>query len=230
MKGIDFTEPLFHKVISGEKTQTRRIVKPQPQEDIEVPEEGFIHFDGEYCVGRQRVYTPYGDIDVEIIPFLIKPKYKIGETLYLKEPYDRSYIPEIGDKYDNPLMTAGDPKCWETIYRYGGYIYAGAEWRNAIFMPAKYARYFIEITGVRVERLQDISDEDCMREGCIETRSDDFYFEGAEKIIRYKGYNIYQGYLTPQQAYATLINKTYGKGTWESNPYVWVYDFKLVKN
>jgi hypothetical protein len=226
MKGIIFKEPLFHKVVSGEKTQTRRIVKPQPQ-DIEMPEEGFIHFDGKYCVGKQRVYTTHGDIDIEVIPFPVKPEYLPGETLYLKERYDRIYIFEKGDKYNNPLKAAGDPECWETIYRHDG-IYIDAEWKSAKSLPKKYARYFIEITAVRCEQLQNISDEDCMKEGCIESGGD-FYFEGAEKIIRYKGCNNYQGYFTPQQAYAAFIDQINGKGTWESNPFVFVYEFEIKK-
>jgi hypothetical protein len=224
MKGINFKQPLFDKVISGEKTQMRRIVKPQPSDNG-------LHDHDKYPMSISPEYDMtgfWGEVEETGEMKEFKPRYKVGETLYLKEPYDRSYIPEIGDKYDNPLMAGIDPKCWETIYRYEG-IYAGAEWRNAIFMPAKYARYFIEITGIHCEQLQDISDEDCMREGCIETRSGDFYFEDAEKIIYYKGCMTCQGHFTPRQAYAALIDKTYGEGTWDSNAYAWVYDFKLVK-
>jgi hypothetical protein len=207
MKGIVFAEPQFHEVVSGEKTQTRRIVKPQP--DFISENLGFAKKNN-------------GEI--------ILPKYAVGETLYLKEPYDRSYIPEIGDKYDNPFRTAIDPKCWETIYRYDGYIYAGAEWRNAILMPAKYARYFIKITGVRCERLQDISDEDCMREGvCTVKEMTNRDLSG----FAYEGFNFSMrqsiGFSTAKNAFADLIDETYGKGTWDSNPYVWVYDFKLLK-
>ncbi|MDR2057063.1 MAG: hypothetical protein LBP83_02040 [Dysgonamonadaceae bacterium] len=60
MKGINFIEPLFRKVVSGEKTQSRRIINPQPEEGIEIPEEGFVHFDGNYCVGRQRYWRSFG--------------------------------------------------------------------------------------------------------------------------------------------------------------------------
>jgi hypothetical protein len=195
MKGITFTEPLFHKVVSGEKTQTRRIVKPQPA------------FEGEF-----RYACPKDENQKDIIP------------RYLKEPYARSYIPGIEDKDDNPFTTAIDPKCWETIYRYDDCIYAGAEWKNAISMPAKYARYFIEITAVRCERLQDISDEDCLKEGIQEIKGfnpvSTCYEDCVDKNL----------WTSPQQAYAALIDQIYGKGTWERNPYVWVYDFKLVKN
>ena len=85
----------------------------------------------------------------------------------------------------------------------------------------------IKITNIRVERLQDISDEDCLAEGIIE--------HIAEIIPNYPPYTQYccgisEVYCdTPRQAFAALIDKINGKGTWESNPYVWVYDFELVK-
>jgi hypothetical protein len=76
-------------------------------------------------------------------------------------------------------------------------------------------------SGVRCERLQDISDEDCIKEG-ISAISQKY----NAPFIYYNGFD-YDN--TPSRSYATLINKICGKGTWESNPYVWVYDFKLLK-
>lgn len=77
-----------------------------------------------------------------------------------------------------------------------------------------------------VERLQDISDEDCLKEGIYEDSGDDefppsiFYeFEGNKD----------NGFDTPREAFAALIDKVSGKGTWESNPYVWAYEFELMK-
>ncbi len=73
--------------------------------------------------------------------------------------------------------------------------------------------------------LQDISDEDCLKEGIYEDSGDDKYppsifyeFEGNED----------DGFDTPREAFAALIDKVSGKGTWESNPYVFVYEFKLI--
>ena len=76
-----------------------------------------------------------------------------------------------------------------------------------------------------MQRLQDISDEDCLAEG-IE------YIANARAY--YVGYNTKTGKRcwlgsTPKKAYAALIDKVSGKGTWDSNPYVCVYEFKLIK-
>jgi hypothetical protein len=154
------------------------------------------------------------------------PRYKVGDVLYLKEPYARSYIPEMGDKYENPLQASCDPKCWETIYKFDGGVLVGddgpVEWKNKLFMPEWAARHFIRITAVRAERLQDVSDEDCFREGVIKT-SDHFY---GIKL----GESFYQGADdTPRETYAALIDQINGRGTWDSNPFVWVYDYELTE-
>jgi hypothetical protein len=104
-------------------------------------------------------------------------------------------------------------------------------------MPAKYARHFIKITAVRCERLRQISDEDCIREGIKYSRENTpegmssfpYYTNGLRKKRGSAKYNQMQ-YDTPQQAYAALIDSIHGKGTWEQNPYVWVYVFKLVQS
>lgn len=96
--------------------------------------------------------------------------------------------------------------------------------KNKLFMPEKYARYYIEITAVRAERLQDISDADCMTEGVISRVAAVYPYELLYQIPEVPNY-----YATARQAYASLINNINGKGTWERNPYVWVYDFRLIE-
>ena len=202
MKGILFTESMFNAAINGTKTQTRRIVKPQP-EKISISGDGLI-FWGQFKEGE---FKP------------IKPKYKVEEILYLQEPYclDCDFIQH---KYSKEWVANGKMR----------YMYAGDKisqlsrvangfnvWSKN--MPAEYARYFIEITGVRCERLQNISNSDCE-------------FEGIASVLDIGWSNKYDGkaHKTRQEAYAALINKIHGKGTWESNPYVWVFDFELVNN
>ena len=212
MKGICFTEEMFNAVIDGRKTQTRRIMKPQPQ-----------------------VFYPNGNPvllqgDDNIKP--IKPRYKAGETVYLKEPYclDCDFIQH---KYSKEWKANGKIR-----YKYNGDELSELSrlakgfnvWSNKLFMLEKYARYFIKIEAVRCERLQDISErEDCLKEGIEELNAGEI-IPNYQDYIQYSNGDEYN-YDTPQKAYAALINKIYGKGTWESNPYVWVYDFKLtIKN
>ena len=84
----------------------------------------------------------------------------------------------------------------------------------------------IRITAVRVERLQDITDEDCLKEGIFQDEGDNMF--PPEVFYDYEG-NSDDGFDYPREAYAALIDKISGKGTWDSNPYVFVYDFELVK-
>ncbi len=134
----------------------------------------------------------------------ILPKYKIGEVVAVAQSYS-----EIGIK---PL-----PFC-------------EAGWRNKMFVRADLMPHHIRITNVRVERLQDISDEDCIKEGIYPY----YYGDEKEKIecgfypdgFSFDGIDCH--YPTPHEAYAALIDKISGKGTWQSNPFVFVYDFELV--
>ena len=94
------------------------------------------------------------------------------------------------------------------------------------------------ITDIKVERLQDISDEDCLREGIQEfdTPVGKCYVAGGvyvgqdSRLKIAKGMiNIAKPFKTPQEAFAVLIDKVSGKGTWKSNPWVFAYSFELVK-
>jgi len=180
MQGINFTEPMFKAVIEGRKTQTRRIIKDS---DI-------------VCV------VDAGTVLYESTGERVKPRYKVGETLYLKEPYF-----DCTDEGQEGLY-----------YRYRGDNMGLYVWQNKRFMPAKYARYFIKITGVRCERLQDISDADCKREG-LYNKETGFYWNGKKGDV----------VGSAEFVFACCIDDINGEGTWESNPFVWVYDFELTK-
>lgn len=95
-----------------------------------------------------------------------------------------------------------------------------AGWNNKMYVCADLMPYRIKITNIRVERLQDISEEDCLKEG---VRTDGY----QQKYYTVSGFKMH--YSTPQLAFASLIDSTCGKGTWESNPYVFVYEFELIK-
>lgn len=91
-------------------------------------------------------------------------------------------------------------------------------WSNKMFVNTGLMPHQIRITNIRIERLQDISDEDCLREGVERMTFDTYSFEGWKFFCR-----------NPREAFAALIDKVSGKVTWLSNPYVFVYEFELVK-
>ena len=136
-------------------------------------------------------------------------RYKVGEVVAIAQSYETVYHEQGLETLD--MLVSG----WK--YSKG--------WRNKLFVCADFMSHHIRITDIKVERLQDISDEDCLKEGIYEDSGDDEYppsifyeFEGNED----------DGFDTPREAFAALIDKVSGKGTWESNPYVFVYEFKLI--
>ncbi|MCL2596244.1 MAG: hypothetical protein FWD66_00985 [Paludibacter sp.] len=199
MKGIIFIEPMFHAVVEGRKTQTRRIVKPQPKGEIIRSFYGFFNKANIPLFDDNTGKLSKGRVEY-------KPCYRVGEKVYIGEPY------WIGT---------------DCIYYKYGLDYNDTCWLNKLYMPAKYARYFIEITAVRCERLQDISDEDCLKEGIRKIVCGGTAFTYVNKNSDMLEKNTFR---TARKTYAALINKINGKGTWESNPYVWVYEFKLTNN
>ena len=116
----------------------------------------------------------------------------------------------------------------ENPYNRAYFLNGSAGWNNKMFVAADMMIHQIRITDVRVERLQDISDECCLKEGIIKKWHDPacknyYYVPGVEVKSAEDVYD------TPQEAFAHLINKVSRKDVWEENPYVFVYDFELVK-
>lgn len=94
---------------------------------------------------------------------------------------------------------------------------------NKMFVRAELMPNKIKITDIRIQRLQDISDNDCIAEGIIKYANGVYtYAIDRKKIFRSR-------FGTPRVVYADLIDRINGKGTWRNNPYVFVYNFKLVK-
>lgn len=140
-----------------------------------------------------------------------QPKYIVGEVVAVAQSYKDAGVHSIPEEDDE----------------FGCYDFPAEQtngWTNKMFVRADLMPHQIRITNVRVERLQDISDEDCFRE---EIRD---YSTPNEKRFGFSDFKreTIVAFKTPRKAYASLIDRISGKGTWESNPYVFVYDFELV--
>lgn len=149
----------------------------------------------------------------EILGRELKPKYEVGEVVAIAQCY--------------AAMGWGDNIPVTGIDENGMPIFASeAGVFNKMFVRADLCKHHIRITGVRVQRLQDISDEDCIKEGIRRwTKDGELY-----KYDLGDGFELYEWSKkpkTPREVYARLIDKISGKGTWESNPFVFVYDFEL---
>lgn len=126
--------------------------------------------------------------------------------------YYTGEIVAVAQAYRDVIDTGGYP-----------YLVTQAGWANKMFIRASLMPHQIRITNIRVERLQNISDEDCKKEGIdyIGGYSESYYFGHGVGNIRLGN--------SPREAFAGLIDKVSGKGTWESNPWVFVYEFELIK-
>lgn len=216
MKRISFKDSnglnLTQMVLTGRKTMTRRIVTLPDNWDSHDVDIEFIE------LGDSLRYFLYNCKTNEAPD--IFPKYFPGEFVAIQQAY-KDIATSDG--------THGYYKIGE--HHYPQYELSGAGWNNKMFVRADLMPHHIRIIDVHCEWLQDISDEDCMREG-IEWLPDGArlkpYAFYDTQIKTQDGYGWYRDYDTPREAFAALIDKVSGRGTWERNPIVWVYEFELV--
>lgn len=141
----------------------------------------------------------------------IKPIYKISELVAIAQSYESLGM--------NPEIALNDR---DGIGFYTKTKFAPG-WKNKMFVRADLMPHHIRITDIKIERLQGISDEDCFKEGI-------FKWDAGQKDIPFYSFHNADipDYNDPRDAFAELIDKVSGKGTWESNPYVFVYEFELI--
>lgn len=190
---------LTNAVIEGRKTMTRRLI----------PDEFFgLTWDTR---GNTLVYeNEYGDfIDVRHSKYT---RYKLGEVVAVAQSYERIGVPP------QHYISRPDIDGYQIISKHKG-------WRNKMYVSADLMLHQIRITGIRCERLQDISDEDCVKEGVrvgSQALEYPYYFIDTKQFL-------ICDYKSPRRAFAALIDKVSGRGTWDRNPWVVAYEFELVK-
>lgn len=207
---------LAQAVLDGRKTMTRRVCKhdrPDETYDIVFPvfepndydNDGNIVSPLNYAFGWKNDKGDFTGWNI--------PKYKVGEVVAIAQSYESLGM--------NPEIALNDR---DGIGFYTKTKFAPG-WKNKMFVRADLMPHHIRITNIKIERLQDISDKDCLKEGIYKGQcgSADTHFMDA---YYYKG--DIQPYCTPREAFAALIDKVSGKGTWESNPYVFAYEFELI--
>lgn len=200
MRKIMFNDKygLTRAVLEGRKTMTRR---------IEGVEDTLFDVQLERLDSKRRVghkgkeyfrafYETGGTVDYY-------PRYKVGETVAIAQSYA-----DLAEQYPHSMVI-------------GAYNCTAGR-RNKLYVAACAMPHRIRITNVTVERLQDISDEDCMKEG-IEKVTDDWWTYDKNSSLPFDKVT----FRTPREAFAALIDKISGKGTWNRNPFVFVYEFEL---
>lgn len=208
MKKIMFNDKygLTQAVLEGRKTQTRRMLNPTMFFQRLETYEGWSNEDisawKRSC--NRRFYEAQGDTLQQMLDYaLSSSRYKLGETVAIAQPY-ADITPQVDWV-----------KCMIRKETLG--------WNNKMFVRAEDMPHHIRITKIRIERLQDIKSEDCLKEGLwgagnVGLEGTTYWYHGLAN----------SSFRTPQEAYASLIDRISGKGTWVNNPYVFVYDFELI--
>ena len=186
---------LTKAVLEGRKTMTRRLV---PERMLEA-------------------YYDYDEYVNAVAPRDIPCSRDWEESFFLvRSPLYINDVVAIAQSYKDVMEARGESGV--------SHLVAKAGYKNKMFVKADLMPHQIRITSVRVERLQDITSEDALREG--------IYCDYANLQYSYPteiGYCGQYPYGTARDAFAALIDKVSGKGTWKSNPWVFVYEFELVK-
>lgn len=192
---ILFNTEMVKAILDGRKTQTRRVVKAKPMEG------DFISYKGEALEALIRTHSPYG---------------VVGDRLWVRETFA---FEVFSDEFPPSILS----ECCRLWYKAGGekeqtggtrlHLNKG-RWRPSIHMPRWASRITLEITDIRVERVQDISEEDAKAEGADKLHIDD----------------LGQTWKSHKRGFETLwdsINDKRGYG-WNKNPWVWVVEFKRI--
>lgn len=211
MKGILFKPDMIKAIREGEKTQTRRVIKPCSKADVVGRNEK-----GELDNSVPRVQPDWVFTEA-------KSRYRVGEPVYIKEAWCYKVDPitaevllhEFWYRAENPEVEKVDGDGCPEQNKDGS---MKSPWISPLFMPARSARTFIQIVSVRPERLQAISPEDCVDEGIEKI---EYGWQGVA------GHNKGKPWASPISAYADLWDSINPKYPWISNLWVWRYEFKL---
>ena len=196
-----FSTPMVWAILDGTKTQTRRLIKPQPLENTS----GYLY---------KGTFWGFG----EIIPkkMIQYAPYKPGDILWVRETWSDFYFEESGYIYEADEDRVSDE----------------FRWKSSTHMPRKAARIFLEVKSVRVERLQDITEEDARAEGIksylLHKEHGGEWRERNGSLFWSSDYNTHS---TRKEAFSELWDSLNAKRgySWESNPWVWVIEFARIK-
>lgn len=187
---ILFNGEMVRAILDGRKTQTRRMVKPQPRVVHSIHSDASITTNRIFRKGDQRIHSPFGTI---------------GDRLWVRETWSWS---KVAAHHEEVL--------WRADRDYSEEERGGWCWRPSIHMPRWASRITLEITAVRVERVQEIAEEDAIKEGMGP--------HPADCKINSMICSLHQ---PPIGQFAGLWQSLHSN--WDANPWVWVYSIKLIK-
>lgn len=192
VKPILFNTEMVRAILDGRKTVTRRAIKPQPQGHFEVSENPIYIYDTDFSQGK------------------IMPPYQTGDILYVRERFCKIYS-AFCELY---IYYADKPDDVIAKFENGEEV----KWNSPVIMPKEATRIWLKVTDVRVERLQDITEDEVCDEGVDVPIVQDVT---GEMVFEY----------SPIDDFADLWDSTVQKQDldtygWDANPWVWVIEFE----
>jgi hypothetical protein len=225
---ILFSSPMIRALLDGRKTQMRRIIKPQP----------FVsgYHEGEIAINAKQSTSPPYDLywlfsakavgRAAVLTQHYTPRHQPGDLLWVRESFNATWL-------DNGVLYRADGGSAKEA----GYE-AEPKWKPSIHMPRWASRITLEVTAVKVERLQDISEEDAKAEGVYrvdptpdeiasgDCTADDFvWMAPGERQGFGPRRNAEQWGPDPVFAYRLVWEAIHGKGSWQANPWVTTISF-----
>lgn len=207
---ILFSTEMVKAILDGHKTQTRRVVKPQPPAECS-DEDPCIEFDYSFKGTRENPAW-YASWEMPLDP----PNASESHNVYCPygKPGDVLWVRETWQPSANDIF----------VYFKADYVHdTGKGWKPSIHMPKSVARIWLEITNIRVERLQDISEDDAKAEGI-----DIFYKKNISGYEIQESNSIRSWSKFPYHGFKSLWISINGHVSWELNPWVWVIEFKII--
>lgn len=212
-KPIILSTEMVRAILAGRKTQTRRIIKVQPTEpDLKI-------WRVADTTGRKK--------DVGILLWGKMVDFNlITDWNYFKCPYQIGDILWVRETWTSDLVSDGEG---EALINYKADIpeLSGA-WKPSIHMPKDAARIFLKVTGVRAERLQNISEQDAIAEG-IEKVGGTYSINPWRNYLRGKNGEMNMHCSSPIRSFQTLWDLIHGSEAWSENPWVWVIEFEVAE-
>lgn len=218
---ILFSGPMVCAILQGLKTQTRRIVKPQPRE---------ITVSGAHLEG---LWTCKGSIEYRVTPRTAK---NIAEACPYGQPGDRLWVRERWDfrdwqwNKDRKVRIAygADGEQVDQIAPLGwnATVYGAERWRPSIHMPRWASRITLEVVSVRAQQLHDISEDDARAEGFERMPSGRGYYD---PVVGKGGVHVGMYHATARAGFESLWKHINGPESWDANPWVWVVTFKRLE-
>lgn len=226
MKPAIFNTEMVRAILDGRKTQTRRACKVQPRHN-DVYADQYNHNSMQYA---------YWALDNRLHDYLEKTPYKVGDIIYVRETFGSQLRTRYGG---TGYFTVYKADYIEDIFHEGypkDHDGAKVKWKPSIHMPKEYARLFLRVKDVRIERLNEISEEDAISEGIEE-----HYEREIVGMECYGGdpveiYGEVRSFSAPKskevfeyadEAFASLWESIYGKDSFD-NRYVWVIEFERI--